>query len=292
MPRRCDLWRIGIVAAPIAEIVARGGIDGLATTWLPAGPGFTFLADPFGLWREGVLHLFAESYDYRTRRGTIDLLRLDRQFGLIDRRTVLREPWHLSYPFVFEAEGDVWLLPEAHRSGTLSLYRAAPFPDAWERAATIDLDGAAVDATPLHHDGRWWLFYTRAGATNALHVAFADRPQGPWRIHPQSPVHTAARPGGTPFVADGIVVLPVQDCRRTYGGAIRPLRFLRLDPTRIETRLGNPIVAPPGAAPFTEGLHTLAGCGDVTLVDVKRVDRTGRGWLIDLARALRGAAAG
>lgn len=112
MPRRCDLWRIGIVAAPIEAVVARGGIAGLRTTWLPAGAPFTFLADPFGLWRGGVLHLFAESYDYRTRHGVIDLLRFDEGLKLLDRRRVLREPWHLSYPYVFEADGETWMLPE------------------------------------------------------------------------------------------------------------------------------------------------------------------------------------
>lgn len=295
MPRRCDIWRIGIVPAPIADIALRGGIDGLATIWLPPGPDFTFLADPFGLWRNGVLHLFVEAYDYRTRHGVIDLLRLDAQLNPIDRRTALREPWHLSYPFVFSGDGEVWMMPEAHRSGTLSIYRAARFPDRWERAATIGLDGPAVDATPFHHDGRWWLFYARADARHTLHVAFADRLSGPWRIHPQSPVRSdraGARPGGTPFLDGDEVILPVQDCSRTYGGAIRPLRFPRLDPERIETELGDAITAPRAAAPYSEGLHTLAGCGDVTLVDVKRVDRSGRGWLIDLARAFRAAASG
>ena len=295
MPRRCDIWRIGIVGAPIAQIVARGGIDGMATCWLPAGPDFTFLADPFGLWRGGVLHLFAESYDYRTRHGVIDLLRLDAALRPIDRRTVLREPWHLSYPYVFEAEGEVWMLPEAHRSGRLSLYRAAPFPVRWEHAATIDAAGPAVDATPFRHDGRWWLFHARVDTPDALHVAFAERLQGPWRVHPHSPLRVdraGGRPGGTPFVADGGIVVPVQDCSRTYGGAIRPLRIGRLDPARIESDLGAQIVAPRAIAPFTEGLHTLAGCGEVTLVDVKRVDRTARGWLIDLARWRRGPAGG
>jgi hypothetical protein len=93
------------------------------------------------------------------------------------------------------------------------------------------------------------------------------------------------RPGGTPFVADGELCLPTQDCSRTYGGAIRILRFTRLSPAGAETELGPPI-SPPDAGLYREGMHTLAACGPVTLIDVKKVDRSGRGWLIDLRRKL------
>jgi hypothetical protein len=80
--------------------------------------------------------------------------------------------------------------------------------------------------------------------------------------------------------------LPVQDCHDTYGGAMRILRFTRLNPDAVEAELGPPIV-PPVDTPYREGFHTLSACGPVTLIDTKRIDRSGRGWLIDLARALR-----
>lgn len=294
MPRRCDLWRIGIVPARADVIIARGGIEGLATRWLPPEPPFSFLADPFGLWREGVLHIFAEHYDYRTRHGVIMCLRFDDALRPLGREIVLRETWHLSYPFVFESDGETWMLPEAHRSGTLTLYRATRFPDRWVPVATLPQEHGAVDATPFRHDGRWWLCYaaaaTRRTRQGELHVAFADRIDGPWQAHPGNPVRVdraGARPGGTPFVAGGTLVLPVQDCTATYGGAIRPLRFTRLDPQRVETSLGPPIMAPADAGAYRAGLHTLSACGETTLVDVKRIDRSGRGWLIDLRRAVR-----
>ncbi|WP_232455557.1 hypothetical protein [Sphingomonas sp. KC8] len=73
---------------------------------------------------------------------------------------------------------------------------------------------------------------------------------------------------------------------------MRLLHMPVLTPERIETRLGARIAAPPAFAPYVEGLHTLAACGPFTLIDAKRVDRSGRGWLIDLARMIRGAATG
>ncbi|MBL7406346.1 formyl transferase, partial [Escherichia coli] len=71
---------------------------------------------------------------------------------------------HLSYPFVFEADGQVWMIPESHASGTIDLYRATDFPRGWVHEAVL-LDGVvAGDATLLQHGGRWWMFATvRAG---------------------------------------------------------------------------------------------------------------------------------
>jgi hypothetical protein len=292
MPRRCDIWRVGIARTPIETIAAAGSIDPAAIAWLAEEPPFHFIADPFGLWRGDRLHLFVEAYDYRTRHGAIDHISLDADLRMIDRETVLRKPWHLSYPYVFEGDGATWMLPEAHKSGALTLYRAADFPRRWEAAAGIVLDVVPIDATPVHYDGRWWLFYSggpdRAARMGALHCAWADRLEGPWHCHPCNPVRrdmAGARPGGTPLVVDGMLALPVQDCSRTYGGAIRILRFPRLSPDRIETDLGPAISLSPGNA-YTDGFHTLARCGPVTLIDAKRIDRSGRGWLIDLRRAL------
>ncbi|USI73146.1 glucosamine inositolphosphorylceramide transferase family protein [Sphingomonas morindae] len=270
-----DIWRVGVIDAPIDAVVRAGGLADFAWRLLPPEPGMCFLADPFALVRDGVRHVFAERYDYRDRHGVIDWLRLEGGH-VAERATVLRTPWHLSYPFVFEAEGAIWMLPEAYRSGRLTLYRAVEFPRRWEAAAEIALDAVAVDPTLFFENGLWWLFYTPA-LTDRLHCAFAEALTGPWRPHPGNPIRSGAegaRPGGTPLRLDGQWVLPVQDCVRTYGAAIRPLRLTRLDTDRIETDLGAPLAVPPALAPYRRGFHTLAAMGDQTLFDAKRITLT------------------
>ncbi|HEY3696472.1 glucosamine inositolphosphorylceramide transferase family protein [Phenylobacterium sp.] len=293
MPRRSDIWRIGLVDAKVQAIAAAGTLEGLPVRWLPAGPPFTFLADPFGLWRDGALHVFAEAYDYRTRHGTIDLLHVGAGGEWFGRTTVLREPWHLSYPCVFEADGAVFMAPEAHRSGGFTLYRAAEFPHRWEPFARPELDTPAIDPTPFRHDGLWWLAYSPAGPQahkqGRLHLAFAESLSGPWRAHPGNPVRidrASSRPGGAPFLHQGVLTLPVQDCVRTYGAAIRLLRIRELTPDGFAADAAAPIAAPTAAAPYRDGLHTLSACGDLTLVDVKRTDRSLGGLAIDAGRVL------
>ena len=261
----------------MADLLAPSAVSRHAPGWFPDEGPLRFLADPFGVWRDGRLYVFGEIYDYRDRVGALDVLIFDRDLAFIERKPVLREPWHLSYPFIVEDGGETWMLPEAHKSGALTLYRCVDWPDRWVAETEIVLDAVAIDATPVRFEGRWWLFYTpatsKAAKVSNLHVAHAERLTGPWTPHPLNPVRidaASSRPGGTPQVIDGKLVLPMQDCTRTYGGAIRPLTVTTLTPDAFEAVAGDAIGAPPSFGAYVEGLHTLSAAGPVTLLDAKR----------------------
>ena len=286
-----DIWRTGFVHAPLAEVIESGSLEPFEVQWLPGGNGrFAFLADPFGVVRDGLTYVFVEAFNYRDRRGTIEVLTFDSAMALVGRSTCLAEPWHLSYPVPIEWRGEDFLLPEAHRSGGLTLYRATQFPDRWERAGRIELPDVPVDATPVRHDGLWWLFYSVAGDDERLQVAFSEELTGPWRLHSANPVRTGlagSRPAGRPAQFGGQIILPVQDCTQTYGGAVRPLHIHRLTPDAFEAELGAAIDAPRGFAPYSDGLHTLSECGPITLFDVKRIERSLAGQAVGLIGKVR-----
>ena len=272
-----DFWRCGVIARDAADIVRDGSLANTQIHWLRNQSGLHYLADPFGIWSEDRLHVFAESFSYADGVGHIDVLVLDRQLQLVEKATVLKEPWHLSYPFVFEAEGAYWMLPEAHESGALWLYRATAFPFEWQRAQQIVLDHVPLDATLLHRDGSWWIFYAPANPPSArlttLCAAYAPRLEGPWLSHPANPImqdSAGARPGGTPIIVDDVVHLPLQRCTGSYGSGLRLLRLDHLTPARITGRIVEEITAPAAAAPYLDGCHTLSATGPFTLFDVKQ----------------------
>ena len=123
----------------------------------------------------------------------------------------------------------------------------------------------------------------------ALHIAYAERLMGPWTQHSHNPVRfdvTSARPGGTPFVTDGQVVLPVQDCSTTYGGAMRALRIGTLTPERFEAQAGDALHAPRGSD-YREGFHTMAAAGGFTLIDAKRTTLSPQSLVLDVSHAFR-----
>ena len=132
-----------------------------------------------------------------------------------------------------------------------------------------------VDSTVFEHDNRWWLICTNAGdgRDDKLLVWHADSLFGPWQPHALNPVKIdirSARPAGTPFMHDGHLYRPAQDCSATYGGRIVINRVTRLTPTAFEEEAYRTI-DPVADGQYNRGLHTLSRLGQTqTLVDGKR----------------------
>src|SRR5579864_3337077 len=285
--RPIDIWRCAIVKKPTNEL-RQSDLTAENLLWLPeTNRRFTFRADPFGVWEMGKLYVFVERFDYRTLKGEIEVLVFDRALNFLRSDVVLARPWHLSYPIVLRDEAQICILPEANRSGELVIYRANSFPLSWEATKVLEVPGTALDSTPFVHKGRWWLLYALVSKGGnracALHVAFADRPAGPFHPHPLNPVRTGpqgTRPAGTPFVGeDGVINVPVQDNSQTYGGAVRRLKIFRLDEGHFEAE--DEIWLEPSAAlsPFDRGLHTVSSAGDISLIDCKLINRSISGTL-------------
>ena len=294
---RSDLWQVGIVPETISRLsperllALRGQIQ-----WLPCADPWRYLADPFAVRRGSTLHVFVESFDYRDKRGVIER----HDFDLAHQswsggETVLARPFHLSYPQVFEHHGMHLMLPESAQAGELALYRSNDGLRDWRRECRL-LEGPVVDGSLFHHDGRWWLFHALLGRgardQRELHLASAPSLAGPWTRVGDGPLHvdpSGARPAGRPWVdAQGDVVLPVQDCSRTYGGAVRLLRVLGLGSAHCRVApLAQRFTGDQASDTHCEGLHTLSACGEYTLIDVKRIERSRMRQWLDLKRRAR-----
>ncbi len=207
------------------------------TSWnVMPDPGFRFYADPFPFAHDGRMYLFVEDFDHRRSKAAISVVPFDERGPTGPARSVLEEPWHLSYPFVFAHGGQIWMIPESSTARTVNLYRADPFPDRWVREATLIEDVEASDATIVRHGGRLWMFAaTRDGAgswSDTLSLFSAADLRGPWQPHPANPVlidKSSARPAGAIVVRDGKMWRPVQDCSGGYGTGIGLAEITRLD---------------------------------------------------------------
>ncbi len=232
---RLPHWRVGWrhVAGP--DVFDMQGHPPGGWTSLP-DDATRFYADPFPLLHEGQVTLFVEEYLHCLGRGAIAALRFGPDGPIGRPQIVLEEPHHLSYPFVFAQEGEVWMIPESGAAGTVDLYRATAFPGGWRKEATL-LSGLRVsDATLVEDRGLWWMFATvreeGGSPSDALHLWSAPDFRGPWTPHPRNPVLIdagAARPAGRMVRRGGALIRPVQDCRHRYGGALGLARVLRLD---------------------------------------------------------------
>jgi hypothetical protein len=295
---RTDFWQVGIVPAPIETLDAER-LPALreATVWLPPAGEWRYLADPFGLRRGDALHVFVEAFDYRTKHAVIERHELDAgTLRWLGSSTALARPFHLSYPYVFEHEGQVYMVPESHQAGEIALYRATESLDHWERQCALLPDVPGADASLIEFDGRWWMFYTQVGAgardQRELHLAHAPTLTGPWQPLAANPVRvdlSGARPAGRPYVgADGCLRLPVQDCSTGYGGATRVLRIRTLTTSAVHLEdTGCRYTGDLVSADHVAGFHTLSACGELTLIDVKRIDRRRAKQWLDFKRRAR-----
>ena len=267
-------WKVGyrrIAESGIAETLA---LDGPAFDVL-ADDGQRFYADPFLFERAGHPYLFVEEYPYATGRGVISVAELgaDGRFGV--PRPVLVEPHHLSYPQVFAADGEIYMIPESSSARELVLYRAEAFPDRWVRDCVLLAGKDFNDATLLEFGGQFWLFGTeRVGLgspSDTMAVYFSSTLRGPWLPHPLNPIvidHSAARPGGAFIERNGRLFLPVQDGSRSYGGGLGLMELRRLDADGIAFGPPRPIAC--GPAWQRAGIHTLNRAGGLEVVDSAR----------------------
>ena len=106
-----------------------------------------FWADPFILKRNNTYYLFVEEYIYSLERGRIACLTLDNQQKIKENQLILDKPYHLSYPFIFEYDNNLYMIPESSQNKTIDLYRCGKFPATWVFEKTLINNITAFDTT-------------------------------------------------------------------------------------------------------------------------------------------------
>jgi hypothetical protein len=237
-------------------------------------PKDRFWADPFIVARDGKYYIFIEEMLYARRKGHISVIVMDRSGGWEPPVCVLQAPWHLSYPFVFEFEGELYMTPESRGSRTIGLYKCTGFPYEWKLESNVMEDCRAVDPTLFQWQGRWWLFVNQAESEGAslseeLFLYHSDSPlSGRWTPHPRNPVVSDARssrPAGRLFVLDGRLYRPSQNCCPHYGYGFNICEITKLTETGYEERIVSRVA--PGWDRNVVSTHTLNYEDRLTVID-------------------------
>jgi len=266
-----DQWALGIIERPVESILRQPLPE---PRWICPMPRGRFLADPFIARSDEGLLILAEEFTSRTGRGHISAIRIDNAGCVSEPAPVIMEPHHLSYPYLVERNGELFCIPESAESGEIAVYAPQGGMRPWRRAGTLIKGIRALDTTVIEYAGQWWMFVcTRSGHVETrLEIFHAPDLFGPWTPHSHNPVKSdirSSRPAGKPFVHEGVLYRPAQDCSLTYGGSIvlNRVECLTVDEYRESpaTRL-----QPDPAWPFPRGLHTLGWAANCMVVDAKR----------------------
>lgn len=190
-------------------------------------PEDRFWADPFAVEHQGRYFIFFEELPYRAGRGHLMAIEVFDKAEPGEAQVILQRPYHLSYPFVFDWEGTLYMIPETMENRTVELYRCEEFPHRWRLHRVLLRDLDAVDATLWSDGSRWWMFVNVAEPgvdnTDELHLYWSVTPLGPWTAHPANPVVSdvrCARPAGPLFSRDRNLFRPSQDCSQGYGHSV------------------------------------------------------------------------
>ena len=201
----------------------------------------TLVADPFMCQRDGRWYLFFEVVNHLTRRGEIGVAVSPDAEAWEYERIVLAEPYHLSYPYVFEWQGSHYMIPESGAAKSVRLYRAARVSSPLGMGRKFA--GGQALRRLVHSLSRRQMVALHGHRARqdepAAAVVFRGELLGPWHEHPSSPLRDDqhfSRPAGRVVVADRHPVRFAQDVYPVYGSSVSAFAVTKLTPTEYEER--------------------------------------------------------
>lgn len=195
-------------------------------------------ADPF-IWKNNnQYYIFMEEMLYSENKGKISVMQLGENRNFTKPQVIIEEDYHLSYPFMIEDKGELFMIPESGINETINLYKCIEFPGKWEFVKFLMTNISAVDTTIFKFQNKYWLFANlRDQEDTSIHeelfLFFSDDlVNGKWNSHPKNPIVTdvrCSRPAGKIFSINNRIFRPAQNCAKYYGHGMKIQEILILN---------------------------------------------------------------
>ena len=245
-----------------AHLIFKLPIKGL---WKPKP--VLFQADSFLFVKDDMLYLFYELQHW-DNPGCIAMIKTTDLKNWSKPVIVLKEPFHLSFPYVFEDNGHIYMVPESQESDSIRLYEANKNLTKFTCVRTLlrqeRTGGIHYNYNDSHiykNDGKYYLFtsYQKNWMYYQELYLSDDLLKGTFNKHPQSPICTSneyGRNGGS-LIAYGDKLLRVtQDCHLNYGDNVSLHEITQLDEYNYKEKLFRRNVFPKNNI-FIDGGHQL-----------------------------------
>jgi hypothetical protein len=225
-------------------------------------PKGSFWADPFLIKEKEFFYLFIEELNSKTKLGEIACVKLDNQLEIIEKKTILSDETHFSFPNVFLKDNQYYMLPENSEKNNLQLYKATNFPYEWKVEKTLMENCKLLDAIWIFHDNLYWMFANKINDyeydnNDNLYLYYTDDLlNGNWKSHPQNPIVNdsgKARNAGNIFIKDNKMYRPSQNCSETYGANIVINEIIELSTQKYVEVISRSVFPPENYV----GLHTF-----------------------------------
>ncbi len=163
-----------------------------------------FLADPFVFKKDNKNFIFLEDFNFSKNKGIISCFEVENDKAKF-LGPVLEESFHLSFPYIFEYDNQIFMCPETHQKREIRIYICEKFPLKWRFYKTLIKNINSVDTILFEKDKLWWLITSTSNMSikdfNELNIFYSET--GPltdsWKAHDLNPIvvnPNIARNGG------------------------------------------------------------------------------------------------
>jgi len=242
-------------------------------------PPNRFYADPFVICENGLNICFVEDYNYSEAKAKISAIQITTN-GYVELGTVIEEPFHMSYPFIFRNGGDLFMCPETHQIGEIRLYKCIEFPLRWVFYKTIMKDVSASDTNIFYLNNKWWMLTNidTAGVgdhCSELHLFFSDSlDNNVWMTHPSNPIFFSplkARNGGLLMKNDNLFrVFQVQGFDN-YGESMSVAKITEVSEHKYNEEVVFDIS--PSFFKNLKGTHTFSNHSNLNTIDYSKIEK-------------------
>ena len=183
-------------------------------------PGNEFWADPFLIEYRKQVFIFFENYEYSKGKGKVSAGKI-KEGRITDVIDTLDVDYHLSYPFVFNHNNEIYMIPETGAMKRLEIWKCNAFPNHWSLEKTC-FEGVSLRDSTIAKDSnnQYWLFTNIAYGKildhdSHLYVFKIDSPLMneivPHKLNPVITDSRSARNGGNIYIdKNGRMIRPSQ----------------------------------------------------------------------------------
>jgi hypothetical protein len=256
------------------------------TTRAIPSPVNGYYTEPFIWIRDGRTWLFMQEFQYLQNKGRLVVMELSPECTPVSVRPLTFPQFHgrmecqASFPFVFEINGTMHMIPETTDRRSVDLYVCETWPYIWrlKRRLLFDLDAAGT--MTFFHKGYWWLFTSVKDANDNRHleIYFTESlEKGELKPHPQNLTRPYAdqrsgmgRNAGylAPVSSDRICRLTQNSTARNREG-VAAMVITHLTQADFRERPADPLPELPMIVPGFRGQH-VSQAGHLFAYGIKR----------------------
>lgn len=243
-------------------------------------PGF-WGADPFLYEWRGEIYLFYELFINKKSKGVIAVSKYSHG-KFTSPQIIIEEPYHMSFPCIFESKGKLFMIPETGMVDTMFLYECISFPYQWKRVKVL-LENIKTSDTIVYRDkdGLWVLASILKGnacySYNMLYRYDETLQNLTLCCQQKEEGERGFRNAGYIFKYGNILVRPGQNCEdRQYGKSLYFWRVDNIAKEKYSETFLKEITVDDVALESTNtysGIHTYNRVGNIEVIDLKEIKK-------------------